>query len=1337
MNWNSSKGVFTSIFWVQFALFLFLAFPNKAFSGCMSDAAVNCEQLRLYYLPYMYPDTGICRVGTDSSANTASYVGCDVNGDLLGHMRYIMCQKPSDPDGHCASLPGTVCEARIPGGCAATIPAPPPVKIHRPSCEVGSVIAVENRSVSESISLVGVPHSISYSSDRVIGRVDDYTVRVPLTGATITPGLSSVRLVATLGSATIHDNTYSSLTTNQTATFSVSPSALSGVGANEVAISYTQDLSGSSTQTNDWNDYFDNSLTRNSTFASSASTTVGSYRAKKWEMGGWTFDVHHFYDTVLNKLHEGSGRARYVQAHPFKFDGDATDFLAVSSQDDGAEIYIFDLTGKHIKTLNGLTGKIILTFLYDGSSRLLSITDAYGNVTTLQRNGSGLLTGILAPRGQLTTVSLDSNGYLESVTNPNSEEFEMTYSSGGLLLTFEKPSGAISTMDYDTLGLLESDSSTAGSSLSLSAPVLDALTGITTFSTATATGKTKLYSTQPLGGTGSDFWFGTTVNNPDLSVSTRNSRELRTENEVNEPTLERRIFQVEDFVPSSTWNGPRTDYNRYTLKSLGYGNDLATWFSSRNRTYVAGTNSVNILSTPDIFQYASLQVQDQVNGNTWTSTYDASLQKTTVQSPLGRLNYVTTDEYGKTTSTQWATFSPVNYSYDANGRLDEITQNTRTTEFTYNSAGYLHTVKNALNQTTTFTYDNAGRVATQTFPDTRVLQYSYDANGNLTGVTPPGKPLHEFIFNLFDLIASYIAPVLGLAPSTTTYAYNNDKKVTEIERPNGDDIEFTYDATTGILTGITTTDGNYVFNDPTNSNVDNRGRTTPDGIQDNIYWLEGQPVAYKMNELTGSNPGFVVGYHSRYGTNLKPVHDWVYGPSDSYVYYTYDNDGALSQAGSLVISRDSTTGLLSGTDLGDVEDSYTYSANYPEVATYSASYTGGTPATLFTQSFTRDALGRISQKSETVGATTHTYDYTYDSSGRLTTVLRDSSPYGSYTYDTNGNRTSGTIQGTAFTGTYNNQDRLTATNTETFTYNDNGELTQRTVTASSAVTSYAYNTFGDLKTVTLPSSDTLQYRYDSLRRRAIRVKNSVITDYYVYSDQYKIAAILDENRLYKYRVIYGTKANVPDYIHTYTDTYRLISDERGSVRLVVNIADGSIAQALEYDEYGNVISDTSPGFQPFGFAGCLYDHEAKLCHFGAREYDASIGRWMQKDPILFGGQQSNLFGYSFNDPINYIDTDGRLPAIVLAPLLVGTTAGLVAAGTSYLAGGTRQEIKEAFGVAFAGGALAGFGLATSLGAVLSTGLGVSASLLTALPESGADPVDVFNGIKACFQSGKK
>jgi len=112
------------------------------------------------------------------------------------------------------------------------------------------------------------------------------------------------------------------------------------------------------------------------------------------------------------------------------------------------------------------------------------------------------------------------------------------------------------------------------------------------------------------------------------------------------------------------------------------------------------------------------------------------------------------------------------------------------------------------------------------------------------------------------------------------------------------------------------------------------------------------------------------------------------------------------------------------------------------------------------------------------------------------------------------------------------------------------------------------------------------------------------------------------------------------YMNKNDTIYQIITDHLGSVRLVTNVTNGTIAQRIDYDDFGNVTYDSNPEFQPFGFAGGLYDHDTKLVRFGARDYDAETGRWTSKDPILFQGGLSNLYEYVVNDPVNNADWNG-------------------------------------------------------------------------------------------------
>jgi RHS repeat-associated protein len=95
------------------------------------------------------------------------------------------------------------------------------------------------------------------------------------------------------------------------------------------------------------------------------------------------------------------------------------------------------------------------------------------------------------------------------------------------------------------------------------------------------------------------------------------------------------------------------------------------------------------------------------------------------------------------------------------------------------------------------------------------------------------------------------------------------------------------------------------------------------------------------------------------------------------------------------------------------------------------------------------------------------------------------------------------------------------------------------------------------------------------------------------------------------------------------------------VRKVVDTATGEVVQELAYDAWGVVTLDTNPGFQPFGFAGGVWDGATGLTHFGAREYEAATGRWTRKDPIRFDGGV-NLFAYVGGDPASAIDPSGLL-----------------------------------------------------------------------------------------------
>lgn len=322
------------------------------------------------------------------------------------------------------------------------------------------------------------------------------------------------------------------------------------------------------------------------------------------------------------------------------------------------------------------------------------------------------------------------------------------------------------------------------------------------------------------------------------------------------------------------------------------------------------------------------------------------------------------------------------------------------------------------------------------------------------------------------------------------------------------------------------------------------------------------------------------------------------------------------------------------------------------------------------------------------------YDYSFDPAGRLTQVKKDGSVSSTYNYDSNSNRMSQTTTSGTITSTVDNQDKLTQMGAFKYTYDQNGQLISKTDTSNGKTTQYGYNGLGQLTTVTMPDGSRIQYILDGQGLRLGKKVNGVFTERYLYDDLGRIVASFDSNNHPKNIYFYHTNNRVPDAFFrldgspSNTDdlqlghAHHIILDHLGSPKLVVDMVDNSVAEEISYDEFGNVTMDTNPGLQPFGFAGGLYDRDIKFVHFGAREYDPSVGRWTARDPIGFRGGDTNLYGYVLNDPMNFKDTDGLLRSSLIDN---GGSGNFGGSGSGGGGGGGQGALLIAIGAAAVGG----------------------------------------------------
>ncbi|MCI0540979.1 MAG: hypothetical protein L0Z50_37740 [Verrucomicrobiales bacterium] len=883
------------------------------------------------------------------------------------------------------------------------------------------------------------------------------------------------------------------------------------------------------------------------------------------------------------------------------------------ASDNGAELYHFSADGRHLRTLDALTGAVLLDFRHDAAGRLLTVGDADGNETRIERNEAGTPLAIVGPYGHRSPLLLDAEGWLQRLINPIGEFTQVQHLTNGLLASVTGPRGNSFHFRYAPDGRLEEAIDPLDGTNTL-AHVQDAAVHVITH--VTALGRKNVIRNEP------------------LPASARLRTELFSDGLTHllanaDNGTHTNLHSTGDLMTATDGADPRFGMQAPIAASFAY--ELPSGLKLLSTT----TASATLLDAANPLSHSALSYATTVNGRTSRSDYTAAMRTITNTSPEGRVDVVTLDTQGRVVFAQAPGFAPVAVSYDARGRLREIIEGggvaARTSRFSYDAAGFFVATVDALDRTNSFTYDGAGRLQTETSPGGRTIRHEFDAEGNRLALTPPSRPAHRFRYNGLNQFDRYESPVVdGVVPALDVQ-FNREGELTGLLRPDGSQVEFQLDAAGRLTNTVWRAGGGAILHATATANDARTGLPTNSVTSTGIEFRQ---TFDGLLPVRGAWLGTVTGVVANVFNNDFLLASQTVNGSNT-IAWSYDRDLLVTNVGTFAIQRDPATGFVTGTQLGKLTEEFAYD-EFGEGTNYVARV-DGTP--VFALAFEFDPLARVRRLTETADGTTTTSNYRHDSDGRLEGVEKNGGLTASYTYDDNGNRLTGPVAGPAWS--YDDQDRLRAAGAVVFAHTANGERLTRT--EGGQTTTYRYDPFGNLTRVELPDGRALDYLIDPRNRRVGKRVNGTLVRGWLYEAGFRVVAEIDDQNRVVSRFVYTQPSGTPAYFTRDGATFRILTDHLGSARLIVNSDTGDVAQRLDYDEFGRVLLDTNPGFQPFGFAGGHYDPDTQLVRFGARDYDPATGRFTTKDPVGFTGGGPNLYAYVGNDPINFVDPIGTGP----------------------------------------------------------------------------------------------
>jgi len=631
--------------------------------------------------------------------------------------------------------------------------------------------------------------------------------------------------------------------------------------------------------------------------------------------------------------------------------------------------------------------------------------------------------------------------------------------------------------------------------------------------------------------------------------------------------------------------------------------------------------------------------------------------------------------------------------YDAYGRVDYVQDPAgHTTSFTYDPAtGRKVSETNALSKTTRFAYDDRGQV-THTWGEVPYpVQYVYDAYGRMhemhTYRAEAGFDGGTFpIGAAGDITRWHYEEATGLLEakeyadgSQVTYAYTTGGKLltrTWAREDSGQPLTTTYgyDGATGELVLIdysdATPDITFAY--------DRLGRQTQ--ITDaagSRSFAYNAALQLDTETITGLTPAVITRTYETAGLIGRPT-GFNLGAGYS-VTYGYDTAGRFGSVGWNVNGQGDTatysyladSDLLAGMSTASGQQT-TY--GYEPQRNLKTSVQNSFNSQVVSQyDYVYDAIGRRTSVANTGTAFAQAAFSKYGYNDRSELIAGDrylgtdiedlTNPVAAeqrgYQYDPIGNRSQATEAGTPISYTANELNQYTAVDSFTPAYDADGNMT----TAPDGM-AYTYNAENRLimaqPQVPAEGDTRVTFVYDYMGRRvqktvyaygsgAWQVQKEML---FVY-DGWNVAQEItreggsDTSRYFVWGLdlsqslqgaggVGGLLAMVDG-----ANAYHYCFDANGNVGQLVNAANGEVAAHYEFDPFGNAVqqSGSMVDGNPFRFSTKYQGEETDLYYYGYRYYSADLGRWINRDPFGENGG-INIFLFVNNRPISNFDPYG-------------------------------------------------------------------------------------------------